>query len=252
MRCWSWPRRSWPRRSPPPMTPRLPGRRARRHRRHRQRQAARRCRGRCRDAQLPSAAAGGPGGPGAVSRRGRPGHLRDHGADDRLLRRRGAGCCTTAPGSCWTLAVGAGGRTRRCAGRPENGTSAGAGSRAVSPAGSTCTTSSSGANGGRTNLDNLISFCKYHHMLVHERGYLIAAARDGTLRLLPARRRGHPAQSAAAAARGHDRGLPRRRDHRGYDHPAVVRRAARPGPRHLRLPGQRPHRAGAAGTAASR
>jgi HNH endonuclease/uncharacterized protein DUF222 len=36
------------------------------------------------------------------------------------------------------------------------------------------------SNGGRTSLDNLISLCKYHHMLVHDRGYLIAAARDGT------------------------------------------------------------------------
>ena len=35
-------------------------------------------------------------------------------------------------------------------------------------------------NGGRTKLDNLVSLCKYHHMLVHERGYLIATARDGT------------------------------------------------------------------------
>jgi hypothetical protein len=36
------------------------------------------------------------------------------------------------------------------------------------------------SNGGRTDLDNLISLCKYHHMLVHERGCLIAATRDGT------------------------------------------------------------------------
>ncbi len=36
------------------------------------------------------------------------------------------------------------------------------------------------SNGGRTKLTNLVSLCKYHHMLVHERGYLIAAARDGT------------------------------------------------------------------------
>ena len=36
------------------------------------------------------------------------------------------------------------------------------------------------SNGGRTALGNLVSLCKYHHMLVHERGYLIAAARDGT------------------------------------------------------------------------
>jgi hypothetical protein len=36
------------------------------------------------------------------------------------------------------------------------------------------------SNGGRTKLDNLVSLCKYHHQLVHERRYLIAAARDGT------------------------------------------------------------------------
>jgi len=36
------------------------------------------------------------------------------------------------------------------------------------------------SNGGRTRLDNLVSLCKYHHVLVHDRGYLIAAARDGT------------------------------------------------------------------------
>ena len=35
-------------------------------------------------------------------------------------------------------------------------------------------------NGGRTDLDNLISLCPWHHKLVHDRGYLIAAARDGT------------------------------------------------------------------------
>jgi len=35
------------------------------------------------------------------------------------------------------------------------------------------------SNGGRTKLANLISLCKYHHVLVHERGYLIAAAQDG-------------------------------------------------------------------------
>ena len=37
------------------------------------------------------------------------------------------------------------------------------------------------SNGGRTQLDNLLSLCKYHHLLVHDRGYLIAAARDGTI-----------------------------------------------------------------------
>ncbi len=36
------------------------------------------------------------------------------------------------------------------------------------------------SHGGRTSLDNLISLCKYHHMLVHDRGYLIAAHPGGT------------------------------------------------------------------------
>jgi hypothetical protein len=35
------------------------------------------------------------------------------------------------------------------------------------------------SHGGRTKLDNLVSLCKAHHRLVHERGYLIAAARNG-------------------------------------------------------------------------
>jgi Domain of unknown function (DUF222)/HNH endonuclease len=35
------------------------------------------------------------------------------------------------------------------------------------------------SHGGRTDLDNLISLCKYHHQLVHERGYLIAAKPGG-------------------------------------------------------------------------
>jgi len=35
------------------------------------------------------------------------------------------------------------------------------------------------SHGGRTSLDNLISLCKYHHTLVHERGYLIAAKPGG-------------------------------------------------------------------------
>jgi hypothetical protein len=38
------------------------------------------------------------------------------------------------------------------------------------------------SNGGRTKLDNLCSLCKAHHMLVHDRGYRIATARDGTFR----------------------------------------------------------------------
>ena len=34
-------------------------------------------------------------------------------------------------------------------------------------------------NGGRTDLDNLISLCPYHHKVVHDRGYLIAAPPGG-------------------------------------------------------------------------
>jgi Domain of unknown function (DUF222)/HNH endonuclease len=36
------------------------------------------------------------------------------------------------------------------------------------------------SHGGKTKLDNIISLCKYHHMLVHDRGCLIAARPDGT------------------------------------------------------------------------
>ena len=34
-------------------------------------------------------------------------------------------------------------------------------------------------NGGRTDLDNLISLCPWHHTAVHDRGYLIAAPPPG-------------------------------------------------------------------------
>jgi hypothetical protein len=34
-------------------------------------------------------------------------------------------------------------------------------------------------NGGRTDLENLVSLCPYHHKVVHDRGYLIAAAPGG-------------------------------------------------------------------------
>jgi 5-methylcytosine-specific restriction endonuclease McrA len=34
-------------------------------------------------------------------------------------------------------------------------------------------------NGGRTDLDNLISLCPWHHKVVHDRGYLIAAPPPG-------------------------------------------------------------------------
>jgi len=36
------------------------------------------------------------------------------------------------------------------------------------------------ANGGPTDLDNLINLCPAHHMLLHDRGYLIATGSGGT------------------------------------------------------------------------
>ena len=92
-------------------------------------------------------------------------------------------------------------------------------------------------HGGHTKLENLVSLCKYHHMLVHERGYLIAPGAH--LHLLPSRRYRPAQQPAPARATRQHRRCPRRGHHPGHDHPALVRRATRPGLRHLRLPGQR-------------
>ena len=105
------------------------------------------------------------------------------------------------------------------------------------------------SNGGRTNLDNLVSLCKYHHMLVHERGYLIAAARDGTFTFYRPDGAAIPASPPLPQPGRHDRGLPRHRHHPRDDHPALVRRAAGPGLRHPRLLRQRAHRAGTAAPA---
>ncbi len=55
------------------------------------------------------------------------------------------------------------------------------------------------SHGGQTKLDNLISLCKHHHMLVHERGHVIAAAPGVGFSLLPRGRYGHPVLPAAAA-----------------------------------------------------
>ena len=58
-------------------------------------------------------------------------------------------------------------------------------------------------NGGRTDLDNLISLCPYHHKVVHDRGYIIAASPPGGVLLLPPGR--HPAARLPAAARARRR-----------------------------------------------
>ena len=95
-------------------------------------------------------------------------------------------------------------------------------------------------NGGRTDLDNLISLCPWHHKVVHDRGYLIAAPPGGRhVHLLPPGRHPAAAQPAPARAGRPDRPGPRRGHHPGHDHPALVRRAPRPEPRHLGLLRQR-------------
>ena len=95
-------------------------------------------------------------------------------------------------------------------------------------------------NGGPTDLDNLVSLCPWHHKVVHDRGYTIAAPPAAQVRVLPPRR--HPAapQPAPARAGRPDRPGPRRGHHPGHHHPALVRRAPGPEPRHLGLLRQRP------------
>jgi HNH endonuclease/Domain of unknown function (DUF222) len=69
------------------------------------------------------------------------------------------------------------------------------------------------SNGGHTKLDNLVSLCRYHHMLVHERGYLIAAARDGTFAFYRPDGTASPASPALPKAAGAIERLPRRGHH---------------------------------------
>ena len=118
-----------------------------------------------------------PTRPAATSRR--PGDQRLHRADARLRRRPVVDDPTVTAAPCWPWSAAAGAEPRASAAPPANGTTAGAGSRAASPAGSTCTTSSTGASGGRTDLANLVSLCPWHHTSVHDRGYLIAARPGG-------------------------------------------------------------------------
>ena len=75
-------------------------------------------------------------------------------------------------------------------------------------------------NGGRTDLDNLISLCPWHHKVVHDRGYTIAAPPGGALRVLPPGRhaRCRPARPCphprAASAEPTTRTSPRTRSSR--------------------------------------
>ena len=94
-------------------------------------------------------------------------------------------------------------------------------------------------NGGRTDLDNLISLCPCHHKVVHDRGYLIAAPPGGGFSFYRPDGSPLPASPPLPEPDGpidqaHDAD-----DHPGHDHPALVRRAPRPEPRHLGLLRQR-------------
>ena len=95
-------------------------------------------------------------------------------------------------------------------------------------------------NGGRTDLDNLISLCPWHHKVVHDRGYTIAAPPGGA-DFAFYRPDGTPLPSSPPLPEpdGSDQRSPRRGHHPGHDHPALVRRAPRPEPRHLGLLRQR-------------
>jgi hypothetical protein len=53
------------------------------------------------------------------------------------------------------------------------------------------------ANGGPTRLDNLALLCRRHHRAVHEEGYRVARASDGTLRFTTPRGRPIPGVPAA-------------------------------------------------------
>ena len=79
------------------------------------------------------------------------------------------------------------------------------------------------SNGGQTKLDNLISLCKAHHHLVHDKGIIIAATSDEFAFYLPDGARllnspplpaGHPAAITA---------MPRGADHADHDRLARTR-----------------------------
>ena len=85
-------------------------------------------------------------------------------------------------------------------------------------------------NGGRTDLENLISLCPYHHKVVHDRGYLIASPPGSGEDFAFYRPDGTPLpdspplpEPGGGIAQAHDAD-----DHPGDDHPALVRRAPRP------------------------
>ena len=103
------------------------------------------------------------------------------------------------------------------------------------------------ANGGETKLTNLISLCKTHHALVHDKGFFIASTHGGFAFYSP---QGvlMPACPAPRAGPGditstHDATITPA-DHR----PAQLRRPPRPQPRHLDRLHQRPPQSRTPGT----
>ena len=96
------------------------------------------------------------------------------------------------------------------------------------------------ANGGQTNLANLISFCKRHHRLVHDKDYIISATRTGFTFYT---KDGAPIPGCPQLPQGpgditttHDA-----THHPHHDHRPELWRATQPLPRHLDRLRQRPH-----------
>ena len=191
-----------------------------------------------------------------VTRRTRP------GATSRTARRSASPPrrCSAAPPRCpgwrtaatapsWRWADAAAAPAPPSAAPPGNGITAGAGSRAASPAGSTCTPHSSIGHGGRTDLALVPGTTTTRW---HDRGYLIAAppagggASGSTARTSP-RQSGPPADPPY-------RGNPARYGERLLTTPCTARPTddaqtgtawmptSQPGPRHLHEPEDWPER----------
>ena len=95
------------------------------------------------------------------------------------------------------------------------------------------------ANGGETKLGNLISLCKRHHALVHDKGYLIAST-PGGFTFYSRQGTPMPACPKLRAGPGDITYHPQRRHHPCHHHPPELRRPPRPQPGHLDHLRQRP------------
>src|SRR6266851_2973899 len=104
--------------------------------------------------------------------------------------------------------AGAGGRPPRCAAPPANAIAAGAGTPAESRR-IDLHHIQYWSHGGRTSLKNMICLCRHHHMLVHDRGYLIASAPGGAFTFYDPGGTVIPPRPPLPPPRGPDRRLPR-------------------------------------------